>query len=379
MSKWKRAFAASAVLACANLSAATAQVRQPMPLPPLPYPENSVKQAMPLPGTPGAPMPVLKTLRVKPLKMYNMMKRPFLATTAEGHVAYLYRNDNELAGERIVGPNTDVVGKYIYARDGRFERIDYTDGTSISASYGDANELVKLTSSSGRAIRFSYHRSHDGTIRAVTPTANALEFHSAVALLRLKQEPVWWRAPVPAMENLNQDDGKNGKTTSTDNPWNAPEYPHDPFPDAPKSPDGTPIIEVSGSPEPPDTDPGLSPLPIPPVQDAGVDIAPDGGSGGRGGNTDPGIIKDLDDFATFKDKQKKCHQQCFDYRYDVDQYCKTGPNYRAFDQCVRKSGRFYSRCVNACDKGDWDHDFQHKMTPQEKDFFPWLSRTMDDL
>lgn len=371
------------MLALAGPTVISAQVRQPMPAPTLKNPQQPAgkpnQQPMPIPGTPG--MPVLTSpLRIVPLKMYNMLKRPFIATTAEGRIVYFYRNERDLIGERIVGPNTDVIGKYTYARDGRFERIDYSDDITITATYGNDNELVKLTSSTGRSIGFAYNRSQSGTIRSVTPTQNALEFHSAIALLRQKQAPDWWRRPEPAGEFLKDDEGENGKTTAPDSPWHGtPEYPHDPFPGAPRAPDGTPIIVVEGSPQPPDSDPGLSPLPTPPVQDGGIDINPDGSGGRGGGNVDPGVIKDLDDYVTFKEKQQKCHQRCFNYRQEVDQFCKTGPNYRAFDQCLKKSGRFYSRCINACDRSDWDHDFQHKMTPEERDFFPWLGRTMEAL
>lgn len=267
MSNLKQALTAIAMWALASQTMVLAQVRQPMLLrtPEIPQqPANQpIQKPMFLPGT---------MLRVNPIKIYNMLKRPYIATTAEGHIVYLY-DDNVLTEERIIG--SDTVGKYTYGRTGRFERLDYSDGISIAASYGDAGELVKLTSSNGRSIGFNYHRNSGGAIRPVTPMENALEFHSAVALLRLKRQPVWWSPPATPMENLKDNEGKNGKTTSPDNPdnpWGAPEYPYDPFLNAPKSPDGTPVIEVDGSPEPPDTDPGLSPLPTPPVHDGGVDV-----------------------------------------------------------------------------------------------------------
>lgn len=231
MSNWKMSLAAITLLALIGQSFVTAQERQPMAMPTPQNPQEPVKQRMPLPHTPDSPQPVLKTFRVKPLKMYNMLKRPYIATTAEGHIVYLY-DDNVLTEERIIAPN--IVGKYTYDRSGRFERINYSDGISIAATYGNAGELIRLASSNGRSIGFNYHRNQSGSIRPVTPMENAFEFHSAVALLRLEQEPFWWRAPAPAMENLKGDEGENGQTTSPDNPWDAPEYPHDPFPDAPK-------------------------------------------------------------------------------------------------------------------------------------------------
>lgn len=117
------------------------------------------------------------------------------------------------------------------------------------------------------------------------------------------------------------------------------------------------------------------------MQSGGVDIIPTGGRGGDNPlkGVDPSLPRQIDDFIDFKNKQRECHKQCFSYQQTVDQICKTGPNYHAVDLCWRKSGRFYTRCMNACDKGDFDHDFQYSMPPAQRDFFPWLGREMEDL
>lgn len=218
MSKWNLTFVAIAAFTVASQTIATAQIQQrslaqPTPLVPTSTPE-SAKRRLPSPGT--GDTPVLKSpIRINPIQMYNLGGKPFLADTADGQVYYLYEGEN-LVEEHIGHGDDMITGRYTYGRDGRFEALTYSDGITISAKYGNDSELLMLTSGSGRSIGFSYRRNDAGAISVVTPTRNFLEFHSAVALLRLKRPPHWWPNAEPT-GRLMDTKNKGGDFT----PWDS--------------------------------------------------------------------------------------------------------------------------------------------------------------
>lgn len=147
-----------------------------------------LRQRMPAPGSEGTPV---STIRINPVTVYAVGNRPDSKETNEGQVLMFYA-DGQLASERIV--DSRVVGRYLYDRNGRFDRIEYDDGIVITAQYEGDEELRTLTSYNGRTIAFAYREAADKSIGKVTPTnENNLQFHSALAILRMKEVPFYWR------------------------------------------------------------------------------------------------------------------------------------------------------------------------------------------
>lgn len=243
--------------------------------------KEPVKRAIPLHG--GLSSPVLNDpIRVSPIQMYNVLGRPYIAETAEGKILYLYEEGRLLEEHIDTGPST-IVGQYQYDRSGRFARLIYSDGMVITPSYGSDGELVSLASNRGRSLGFHYYRNDEGAISSVSPISTFLEFHSAVALLREERVPEWWRKPAP-IDKINYEEGENGKRSPSPGPNRSPDeepqYPYDPFPNEPKTPDGTPSVGVNAprlpAKEPPPMPPGAAP--------DDIEIIPTGGRGGKLGD-----------------------------------------------------------------------------------------------
>lgn len=330
-----------------------------------------VKRAIPLPGAPNSP--VLNTpIRVSPIQMYNVLGRPYIAETAEGKILYLYE-EGRLVEEHIdTGPST-IVGQYDYDRSGRFARLTYSDGMVITPTYGSAGELVSLSSNRGRTLGFYYYRNEEGTIASVSPISTFLEFHSAVALLREERMPEWWKRPAP-MDNINYEEGENGKRSPSPGPNHSPDeepqYPYDPFPNEPKTPDGTPSVGVKAP-----RLPGKEPPPMPPgTAPDDVEIIPTGGRGG-GGRPNPGTIagelEGLEQMDRRLKMRKQCHAHCNTMSRQFNGLCKKGPTMAHKDECWRKLTNFEYHCSIGCDNDDFHHDFMRKLNPDDLDFAPW--------
>ncbi|MFD2367581.1 hypothetical protein [Pseudoduganella sp. GCM10020061] len=210
MSKFELHIVPVVVLVTASYSATVAaQVYQPNSLSSRPHASREVSSGdRSEPGTASVKRrissdeaPALTgAIRVNPIEMVPLRGRPYVATSGEGRIHYFYENDR-LVQEQI-GDRDDetIVGDYVYDEHGRLDRIEYDDGIIISAKYGSYGQLDSLASNQGRTIGFGYCANQNGAIRAVTPTQNFLEFHSGVALLRLKYRPAWWPALMDRTE-----------------------------------------------------------------------------------------------------------------------------------------------------------------------------------
>lgn len=333
-----------------------------------------VKRAMRLPGGLKAPGRDDR-IRVNAIQMYNLLGRPYLADTGEGQVIYLYEH-GRLIEEHIGSGDSMIVGQYQYERDGRFMRLTYSDGIVITPTFGETGELVALSSNRGRSIGFNYNHNEHGDIAAVTPVSNFYPFHSAVALLRDEYEPEWWNTPAP-MDNIKNDEGENGRRSPPPGPnrtpdGDEPQYPYDPFPNEPKTPDGTPSIDVS-APRPPG---GKLPPPMPasPVHDDGIDIIPVGGPGASN-KPNPGVIgseiEGLHDFDKKLKLTEQCHNRFGTLIRAITVRCNKGPTATDKQECFRKRENFKYHCSVGCDTGDYHLNFQRNMSPEELDFAPW--------
>lgn len=170
-------------------------------------------------GTGDLPVLKLERMRFNPVHLHWLGGRLAGITRQEGDFDFQY------GGNQITHESNDknLQGRYVYDRDGRFDRIEYNDGVSITAQYGDNNELISLTSTSGRTIGFYYDEQAESPISSVTPLENSLEFHSAIAVLRMKKMPIWMgmlqekikldedpQSPTPAGTTTRM----NGKTSA---------------------------------------------------------------------------------------------------------------------------------------------------------------------
>lgn len=386
MSKRKLSIVAIALLTIASQSVVTAQVSRARPIqhqlmsPSMPEPQIQqqvkvapVKRQMSQPGTED--MPVSQApIRINPIQMYNLARKPFMAETEEGQVVYFYEGER-LIEEHIGHGEEMIVGQYRYDRYDRFEHLVYSDGISITAKYGSRGELLTLTSGSGRAVGFHYPVNEEGQISVITPSRNFLQFHSAVAILRLKRQPYWWPATIPPLEHLREAEGKEGKATPSGNGWEeGNEYPYDPFPGTPKTPDGTSEIQVVAPRLPPAK---LPPPFVNPVYRDGLEIIPTGGPGAgrpptpKGGGIIAGELEGLEGFDTKIKMKERCHNFCAVISKQINARCKTGPTLSDKDDCWDKRDNFNYRCATACDMGDYQLDFIDSMSPEQKDFAPW--------
>lgn len=333
---------------------------------------TTVRRQISKPGVESTPVSKAP-IRLNPIQLSNLAGRPFMANTVEGQLLYVYdENDEYLVAEHVgTGPNM-IVGHYTYDRHGQFEKLTYSDGVTITATYNAKGKLAKLTSEAGRSIGFHYYENDAGETDQVTPTKNSLAFHSAVALLRLKDQPYWWPASAPPMEHLLQSDGDGGKATPSGSGWEQeyPQYPHDPFPGSPKTPDGISQIPISA----PAPMPSKLPPPfVQPVYNDGIQIIPTGSGPGR--SPSPGIIAGefggMRDLETDMKAQARCHNQCTIIRADINKRCKTGPTWADKDECWEKMDNFMYHCETACDTKDYQLDFYKAWTPEQKNFAPW--------
>lgn len=327
-----------------------------------PVPARPIGHKMPGPGGGGTPVEVL---RIKPLKEFVSLdgQKPLIAETSEGPLYYDFNEEGHLESEVLGQYGKYIVGRYYYDRHGRFDRIEYTDGSVIAGRYCANGKLCALYSNQGRGIGFTYREGKDGYTRDVSPTENSYEFHSAVALLRLKQPAPWWPETMEHAENVDEGDG--AKTS-------LPEYPGNPFPNAPKTPgpDGQPIptIPVSGE----RSDPG------PPDHPEGVDLIPiggnhggnePGGDGGRGGGGPVGEIKDAIDLARREVMIAQCRKKCSGTARALSNRCSSAPTFSDAYLCEAKVLNFEEKCQINCDLGDFTWEWTKQEPPV--DYFPW--------
>lgn len=184
MQSWKTPMMAMTFIAtCSSVAMiAMAQVRAPAQA----IGQSAlVRHKMPAPS--DFPVLKLERMRFNPVQLHRLGGRLSGITRQEGDFDFQY------SGNQITHESNDknLQGRYVYGRDGRFDRIEYNDGVSITAQYGNNNELISLTSTSGRTIGFYYDEEADSPISSVTPVENSLEFHSAIAVLRMKKMPIW--------------------------------------------------------------------------------------------------------------------------------------------------------------------------------------------
>lgn len=296
---------------------------------------------MPQPGSNGAP--TLERIKFDPVQLHTWGDRLLGATRDEGVIQYVYEG-NRITQEEI-GPTGQIEGNYRYDRQGRLDRIEYTDGTSISAKYGGNNELLALTSNEGRSVGFQYTRTFDGQVNAVTPTESSLQFHSAVAVLRMKKLPHWMQPAV-----------HEGMSAARDV---APEI----------GPDGTIIITIVGDKLPKDgeeEDSGPS----------GVDFVPIGGSGMGNGGGGGGVVGEAADAIALARREaviKNCLNKCSQDFVWVSRQCDTGPTLQDRAGCYELGIWARDNCTIACNTGDYMHKWRNDFP--KPDYTPWKKNT----
>lgn len=314
MANLKSSLIAATLLALCNSATATAQVHMP---------QATTQIAHKMPG--AEELPVLKTqkMRFNPAQLHRFGGRLDAVSRQEGDFYFRY-DGTRITHESSLG---SLEGRYSYDRSGRFDRIDYNDGTSITAVYGTNNELIGLKASSGRTIAFQYIEENNSPSN-VTPTENSLEFHSAVAVLRMQRLPLWMRT---SQEQIRLDENPD-----------------------PSTPAGT--IVVTGSREP-----------------TGVDLIPIGGPGpyrsGGGDLPRPEDVKDLIDLYRRERLIASCLSGCEGTYRIIERGCATGPTFSQRMECMDKAIEFQARCDIACNTGDYTHEWQGKRPPP--DYFPW--------
>jgi hypothetical protein len=320
------------VVALNNLGPAMAQVGQQVPsiehslqcaaapsAAPMPQTKGPVKRRMPLPA---AELPARVSLM--PVMLFTYAGMLVNATREDGDITFHYEG-GQITQEEI-GFSSPIIGRYKYDRHGRFDRIEYSDGMSIIAKYGDNNELLTLSSNNGRSIGFQFA---DDAIRLVTPTVNPLAFHSVVAVLRMRTMPEL--LVRPPQEFLKDEDG-----------------------DSPP----IPTVHVPGQRLP---DSGPSPIDFIPIGGNG------GGSGGGGGGNP---LQDGVDFAADMYLKRNCLVGCNVRTALLTRLCETGPTLADQIECHAKvMTHWTNRCQVACLTKDYQHRWQ--LDFPEPVYAPW--------